>query len=720
MEYLGRYKLIERIAIGGMAEIFLAEQPGVAGFSRRVAIKRILPHRADDAEFVEMFLNEARLSALLEHPNIVQIYDLGEADGQYYIAMEYVDGYDLGQILDKSIERKEFISTAYIAKMVAQAAAGLNYAHSYCDRHTGQPLNLIHRDISLPNIMMSKEGVIKLLDFGIAKSAASEQRAPTQTGVLKGKISYMSPEYLMGESIDWRHDLFALGVVMYELATFEKPFEAKGDVQMLKAILTQPPRDPFAFNNQLSSNFVDLLMQILAKEPSARLQTGNDIQQALERFVFQSVGSEVTHNHLGQFVQALFHGQPIPVPGRISSQTYRPQPSHTYQPHSPASGSGMFSKMTTPPVPSTSDDSWMEETRALALDTSALKGLATPSENQITEQTAMLQIDSLKDQLDLGPNGGHEQPMTQELDHSMLPPLNDAPMSSAMTADVAQSSLLEPPATSDLTEEVVEESSAAPSGSNKKLIIALSVLSLVCVGLVVVLVMRFMSNKNKAKTTADTVVQDAPSKTRVAVVQPNNTRTVKRIVARAKSVQAKAPNVTRRTPPLPAFPSTPNAKGASRGIPPLPRFKKGAVAPPSNRRLRYGVYLKSFPRCVVYWQGKKWGYTPIELPMTPGSHNLILRRSNPSIRYPHQITLRENEYLQKTVYIREGFLDIRVTPWARVSIDGHLFGKTPLNPIRLYAGYHRLSVVNPELKKYTTRLIYIRAGRKLKLKYRFK
>lgn len=739
MEYLGRYKLLERIAIGGMAEIFLAEQPGPAGFSRRVAIKRILPHRADDAEFVEMFLNEARLSALLNHPNIVQIYDLGEVDGAYYIAMEYVDGFDLGQVLDKCLERRELVNAAYAAKMIAQAAAGLNYAHGYADLQTGQPLNLIHRDISLPNIMISKEGVVKVLDFGIAKGTTTEQRAPTQTGVLKGKISYMSPEYLMGERIDWRHDLFALGVVMFELVTGEKPFQAKGDVQMLQAILTQPPRDPYSLNSSLPRGFVDILMRMLAKDPRERFQNGSEIQHALDSFVYEAVGGEITHQNLSSFVQALFHHQPLPEPSHIAEKkAIRPHMPATsqvaaFRPHTPApSAPGL------PPLPSHSqNNNWMEETRAIPINTSALQGIEAslpgPNLAGVTEQTAMLDISALGGTLD-APNGlVNGQPQTAELDHSMLPDLPAeepvpevlSPMTKAMDAVNPEMTLppqgaaLESPAVQPSTPQAGDGSVSIP----KWMLFAVPLFMIVG-GLAVFFLLRWLSpsdadKKKKMVAMADAGAdRTAPVATRRRNVQPPPQRRPQ-VLPDRKSAVPPVPPVRRPVkkdaggdaPPLPVFSN-------QRRVPPLPGQR--TATPPPTRRLKYGVYLKSFPRCKVFWQGRDWGYTPLELPMTPGTHNIMLRRGRPVIRYPYQITLQENEYLQKTVYIGQGRLYVRATPWAKVSVDGHYIGTTPILGAALYAGYHRLTVKNETLKKYRSRLIVIPSGGKRKIKFKFK
>ena len=199
MTPIGKYKLLRLIASGGMAEVYLARQAGAAGFEKLVCLKRILPHLASDRQFVEMFLNEARLAARLDHPNIVSIYDLGEANGNYFIAMEFIDGPSLRAVAKRARERGERLPIAEVVKIVSMAAGGLHYAHDLADAE-GKPLGLVHRDISPDNILVHRNGMAKVVDFGIAKAANSSGR--TRTGALKGKVAYMPPEQLRGDPLE--------------------------------------------------------------------------------------------------------------------------------------------------------------------------------------------------------------------------------------------------------------------------------------------------------------------------------------------------------------------------------------------------------------------------------------------------------------------------------------------------------------------------------------
>jgi len=211
---LGRYRIVRRMAVGGMAEIFLARVEGLRGFERLVVCKRLLPQYAPNQNLVRMFLDEARLMATLNHPNVTQVHDVGEARGSYFFAMEYVHGEDLRTILRASTQRGEPLPIEISVGIIADAAAGLHHAHEKRGSD-GAPLEIVHRDVSPSNVLVSFDGAVKLTDFGVAKWALQESR--TRQGTLKGKCAYMAPEQCRGEAVDARSDVFALGILLYEL-----------------------------------------------------------------------------------------------------------------------------------------------------------------------------------------------------------------------------------------------------------------------------------------------------------------------------------------------------------------------------------------------------------------------------------------------------------------------------------------------------------------------
>ena len=208
----GKYLLLERIAVGGMAEVFVAKAFGVEGFERLLAIKKILPTMGEDAEFIRMFVDEARIAVQLAHANIVQVLELGKHEERLYIAMEYVSGRDLRQLMERFRKRQEAMPLPQVCLIVAEVCEALDHAHRKRDAQ-GRPLGIVHRDVSPQNVLVSFEGEVKLIDFGIAKAESRLQK--TQSGILKGKFSYMSPEQVKGQPIDGRSDVLACGVLLW-------------------------------------------------------------------------------------------------------------------------------------------------------------------------------------------------------------------------------------------------------------------------------------------------------------------------------------------------------------------------------------------------------------------------------------------------------------------------------------------------------------------------
>ncbi|MCC7385436.1 MAG: protein kinase [Deltaproteobacteria bacterium] len=295
----GRHLLLERFAVGGMAEVFRAKSFGVEGFERIVAVKRILASMAEDQEFIRMFIDEARIASYLTHQNIVQIYEFGKHEGVYYISMEYVAGRDLRTILDRQKKAKRPMDPAMACYVTSRVSEALDYAHRKKDP-TGKDYKIIHRDVSPQNVIISYEGEVKLCDFGIAKAVTQSTR--TQVGVLKGKFAYMSPEQVRGRPIDRRSDLFALGVILYEMLTGERLFLGDSDYATLEAVRAAripPPRD---FNPALPERLEAILLKLLAREPDQRYQWASELLEDLHGYLVSS--GQIFHAHnLRQFIQ---------------------------------------------------------------------------------------------------------------------------------------------------------------------------------------------------------------------------------------------------------------------------------------------------------------------------------------------------------------------------------------------------------------------------------
>ncbi len=300
-QQVGNYQLIKKLATGGMAEVWLANQIGIEGFNRHIVVKRILPHLSEDPEFVQMFLNEAKIASRFNHPNIAQIYDLGQAEGQYFIAMEFIHGEDLGRLMRKAWSTGQWIARPLAIRIIAEACKGLYYAHTRNDER-GQPLRVVHRDISPQNILISFDGSVKLVDFGIAKAA--DQASMTKSGAIKGKFAYMAPEQAGGKPLDARTDLFALGLVLYELLTGVRPLKRDSELATLQAAL-ECAIDPPSVVAEVPGELDDVVMRALAKAPDDRYRDASMFQMALEEFLI-SQRLVATSVQISELMETLF------------------------------------------------------------------------------------------------------------------------------------------------------------------------------------------------------------------------------------------------------------------------------------------------------------------------------------------------------------------------------------------------------------------------------
>lgn len=280
----GKYLLLERVNVGGMAEVFKCKTFGVAGFEKLVALKRILPTMVEDEEFVRMFIDEARISVQLNHANIIQIYELGRHGDHYYIAMEYVPSRDLRAILDKLRASGSLMPIPQAAFLASKVCEGLDYAHRKRDP-SGSPMNIIHRDVSPQNVLVGFEGEVKVIDFGIAKAA--NRASKTQAGVLKGKFGYMSPEQVRGLPIDRRSDVFAVGVLLYEMLTGERLFVGESDFSTLEKVRNAEVVPPTVYNKKITRELEGIVMKALAREVEDRYQWSSDLVEDLQPFLIE-------------------------------------------------------------------------------------------------------------------------------------------------------------------------------------------------------------------------------------------------------------------------------------------------------------------------------------------------------------------------------------------------------------------------------------------------
>ena len=303
----GKYTLLCKLATGGMGELFVARQTGAGGFEKLVVIKRLLPHLAEDAHFVAMLLDEARIAARLSHPNVCQVYDLGEAEAHYYIAMEHLEGVPASMLLRRARRVGQRLDVGLAAAILRQTCDGLHHAHDLTDGE-GNSICLVHRDVSPSNLFVTSTGVVKVLDFGVAKS--QDALARTHTGALKGKYAYMSPEQVLGNQVDRRADVFSLGVVLFELLTAQRLFWRDSEYKMFQAIVEDPIPSLLELRPGLPPPVAHVALRALSRDPDRRFPTARDMGEALDEAISGSGGvwktsqvADYVMQHFGTLVE---------------------------------------------------------------------------------------------------------------------------------------------------------------------------------------------------------------------------------------------------------------------------------------------------------------------------------------------------------------------------------------------------------------------------------
>ncbi len=306
--WLGKHQLIHRLAVGGMAEIYLARATGIEQFEKLLVLKRMLPQHADDHRFIRMFLDEARLAATFSHPNVAHVYDIGGGDGNYYFTMEYVHGEDLGAVLAASRAAGRPVPLQHALTIVTGIAAGLHAAHEKRGAD-GALLGVVHRDVSPSNVLVGYDGSVKVVDFGIARIAS--QHGPsgnTRAGGFMGKARYTSPEQIQGEPLDRRSDIFSLGIVLFELTTGTRPFDGDGDSAVMQAIASGDAPLPGRLRPDYPAALEQIVVRALRRDRSARFATAQELQLALEELARQQHLS-LSSAMLSTYMSELFGGK---------------------------------------------------------------------------------------------------------------------------------------------------------------------------------------------------------------------------------------------------------------------------------------------------------------------------------------------------------------------------------------------------------------------------
>ena len=295
-----RYRVVEKLESGGMAEVFRAESEGLQGFKKQVAIKRVLPHLSEKKKFISMFLDEARLSAHLSHSNCVQVFDIGVGDNAYFIVMEFVDGANLKAVAESLKKQGRDFPVAAAVFIAQEICKGLSYAHELADP-SGSQLHIVHRDMSPPNVLITKYGEVKIVDFGLAK--ANSQLEKSEPGIIKGKFSYLSPEAALGQDVDARTDIFAVGIILWELLTGQRLFLGETDFQTVKKVQQAVIPPPSQHNKRVPPELERIVNRSLARDPKARYTTARELGKDLVQCMF-GLGQPVSNFDIEMLVQS--------------------------------------------------------------------------------------------------------------------------------------------------------------------------------------------------------------------------------------------------------------------------------------------------------------------------------------------------------------------------------------------------------------------------------
>ncbi len=362
----GRYHPFATLGKGGMADVFLAVARGGLGVNKLVVVKRLRANLSSDASFRRMFIAEGRLATRLNHPNVVHTYDVGEENGVYCIAMEYLEGQPLNRILRETIKRGETIDERMVARIASDALSGLQHAHDLAD-YDGRPLQIVHRDVSPHNIFVTYAGQVKIVDFGIAKAALGTQE--TEIGVLKGKVAYMSPEQAMGDQIDHRSDLFAMGICLWEMLTQRRLMGNDNAAATLNRLLYEPIPSVASVRANVSSRLDGIVRKALQKDANLRYQSADDFRTALERFLAESGGCR--SDQVGTFLGERFATTRAEVQRQVQKQMDAFSKATTGEiaalratGNAPIFGSGQVSLVVTPSKSSASTSGIVESARS--------------------------------------------------------------------------------------------------------------------------------------------------------------------------------------------------------------------------------------------------------------------------------------------------------------------------------------------------------------------
>lgn len=690
----GKYELLKKLAVGGMAEIYLARQTGLVGFEKLVVVKIILPHLATEERFVRMFLDEARLAATLNHPNVVQVYDLGREGDHYYIAMEFIAGQDLTAIVKGAKQRGLVVGPEVASRIIASAAEGLHYAHTLKDRQ-GKPLQLVHRDVSPSNILVSYSGGVKLVDFGIAK--AESQTSKTQAGTLKGKYSYMSPEQAKGLPLDARSDVFALGIVFYEILVGRRLFRRESEFAIINDIVEGVVPPPSKLRPDLPRELDVICGRALEKDLKKRFGSAQEFQLALDRFL-SSRPNPTTSVDVASFMAVTFAMEQAAYE-KLLTQVPSASPEQLQQllanaPVENRHGTGAGSSFTGsvpkamlhPPV----DEGDVQLKRAAKRSPLLAAGLAS----------AALLV------LALGVWFGTRPPAAVPGDVTV----SSTPDGARIVLDGKDTGLKTPAKISGLslgTHQLRLEREGRESRGTEVLLTEAQPSSAVALDLPTE---QAALEVVTAPAGADVFIDGKPvgkSPAAAPALEPGIEHQVRVVLAGYLDQTLPVKLEPGKTKQL-SFALKTKAEGEAR--PPVDNTTTvgtgGKKEPAHPAGKVFTVQLSSTPAADVSVDGKPKGRTPVTLKLPAGAHKLQFTDAAAQLNVSESLNVAKDS--SESFKFEKGKLAFNVEPWAHVYLLGKRVGTTPMRPLELYEGNYKVRLWNDETGKEREKMVRVK------------
>jgi serine/threonine-protein kinase len=690
-EALGRYTLYRRIGVGGMAEVFLAREAVEGGGHRLCVVKRAHAFLSSDLTAIRMFLDEAQLVAQLNHPHIVQIFDLGSVGDVFYTAMEYVPGFDLLTVIQEHERQGESISEGVAARLVSQAALALDHAHNAVGQN-GQPLEIIHRDVSPQNILLSTAGVVKLIDFGVAKATIAKHA--TQTGIVKGKYPYMSPEQISGKPLDRRTDVYALGLVFYELLTNTRAIAGDHEPQIIENAGRGRITPAQSHRPNLSEGLRRILARCLDPIREGRYETCAELSSDLERHLvehrqkvtaadcarlLQMVGSdpEVSIDELEADQQA---NAPADEVSGVDATAVRSSPSHQRRTESamPSYGNAKAAA----PIP---------------LVAEVMRGGAAATPIPLVAEVA--RGGAAAPQAVATPFGGSSAIGPIPLTNEARRPSRTEPNLEHVTqqATPVQRETLAAAADRPTAPAVSPPPVPLPRRSGRAWLIV-AVVGLAAL-LVAVVALTFLK---KQSPTVSPVAEAVPEPNTKSPSTPDPATGPSVAPQPDPNQKPGADAAVEPTVPAPAVPDAPTA--------PQPVEAKPAPVEAAPAHLK----VESAPEMDVWVDGKKRGRTPQELSLPAGTHQLEWKDAANGLARTLKVKLLAAQRRTESWAPKKGTLVIEVVPFGAISVDGKSQGVSSFKSVEVWEGRHTVRVVNDELKRTEERAVEVTPGAETK------